>query len=163
MTKKQNIGNAGEYFISALLSAKDFVVTVTLGGNIGYDLLIENPNGKTLKLSVKTALSDKINGFILSEKCEDIKDDNLYYAFVKLNKFEKMPDYWIVPARIVAEIIKESNQRWLITPGKDDQYHKETSMRKFFIKQNEFIPDDWLETLKKYERNIEILESHLTP
>jgi len=32
---RQNVGNAGEYFISALLSAKKFVVTVTLGRNIG--------------------------------------------------------------------------------------------------------------------------------
>jgi hypothetical protein len=29
--QKQNIGNAGEYYLAARLSAEDFTVTITLG------------------------------------------------------------------------------------------------------------------------------------
>ena len=37
---KQNIGNAGEYYIAYLLSASNCIVTVTLGRAEGFDLLI---------------------------------------------------------------------------------------------------------------------------
>ena len=79
---KQNIGNAGEHYICAFLSAKNFVVTITTGRNIGYDLLAVNPNTKTffvldsknyfLKLSPGD-IKNEINHFITKKKSDLIK------------------------------------------------------------------------------------------
>ncbi|KKL80610.1 hypothetical protein LCGC14_2003060, partial [marine sediment metagenome] len=159
MTSKQNVGNAGEYYISALLSAKDFVVTVTLGRNIGYDLLVENPNGSTLKISVKTALSKKAKDFLLSNKCEKLRDPNLFYAFIRLNEFEEMPDYWIVPAEEVAEVLAYSHKKWLSTPRRNGEKHNDTTMRAFYVVENQYLPKDWIKKVEKFKSNFKILEN----
>lgn len=158
MTSKQNVGNAGEYFISALLSAKDFVVTITLGRNIGYDLLVENPNGFALKISVKTAISHKASDFLLSNKSDQLRDINLFYAFIRLNNFETMPDYWIVPAKEVAEVLTYSYKKWLSTPKRNGDKHKDTTMRAFYVVENQYVPKDWIKKVEKFKGNIKTLE-----
>jgi hypothetical protein len=52
--QKQNVGNAGEYYIAARLSALNFTVTITLGRAERYDILALHPDGKVYKISVKT-------------------------------------------------------------------------------------------------------------
>jgi len=47
---RQNIGNAGEFYVAFLLSAKNCVVTVTLGRNEGFDLMVVNPKGNMVKI-----------------------------------------------------------------------------------------------------------------
>ena len=42
--QKQNIGNAGEYYIAALLSALNFTTTLTLGRAERYDILAVAPD-----------------------------------------------------------------------------------------------------------------------
>ena len=86
---KQNIGNAGEYFVAYLLSANNCIVTVTLGRAEGFDLLIVNPKNKTLKISVKTTFY-KIKSLMMTKKVEELKTSDLFYAFVILK-----PLYWI--------------------------------------------------------------------
>ena len=66
---KQNIGNAGEYFLASYLSANNFIVTITLGRAETYDIIAVNPRGKTFKISVKSRFP-KANRFALNEKCE---------------------------------------------------------------------------------------------
>jgi hypothetical protein len=101
---KQNIGNAGEFFIAYLLSAHDCTVTVTLGRTEGFDLLVVNPKNITKKISVKTTFY-KEKSLIMSKKVESIRESDFFYALVKFNDFNKVPDYWIVPSEIVAENI----------------------------------------------------------
>ena len=42
--QKQNVGNAGEYYIAARLSVLNFVTTITLGRAEKYDKLALSPN-----------------------------------------------------------------------------------------------------------------------
>ncbi len=91
-TQKQNVGNAGEYYIASRLSAVNFITTITLGRAEKYDILALNPSGKLYKLSVKTTQLVDARDFPLSVKDEDCQSGDFYYAFEKLNKFEKEPD-----------------------------------------------------------------------
>ena len=88
--QKQNVGNAGEYFIASRLSALDYTVTITLGRAERYDILALSPKGKLIKISVKTTQLENSKRFPLSQKDEEGGSDDFYYAFVKLNNFEKL-------------------------------------------------------------------------
>lgn len=152
----QNIGNAGEYYLASVLSAKNFVVTITLGRNEKYDLIAVNPKEKTVKISVKTGIHKKIKTFVMSKKDEEI-DANLFYAFVRLNEFEGDPDFWILPSKEVSRVLKFSHQKWLKTPDKKGKKHKDDRMRIFHLQNNNWYPRYWEKELKKYYKCIEPL------
>ena len=112
-TQKQNIGNAGEYYIASRLSALDFTATITLGRAEKYDILALSPSGRLSKISVKTKHLENTNDFILSAKDEKGSTKDFYYVFVKLNEFKKEPDFWVIPEVVVEiaadEITKSPN------------------------------------------------------
>ncbi|NLV45036.1 MAG: hypothetical protein GXY07_11115 [Candidatus Hydrogenedentes bacterium] len=157
--QKQNVGNAGEYYIAARLSALDFVVTITLGRAEKYDILALNPSGKLFKLSVKTTQLDNAIEFPLSAKDEQGSTDDFYYAFVKLNKFKKEPDFWVIPSTVVCKVLADSNNAWLKTPGRCNKVHKPSTVRVLPIVVREsqvgFYPKGWgLEMSGKYYKNL---------
>lgn len=157
---KQNIGNAGEYYIASRLSAKNFITTITLGRAEKYDILAVNPAGKTIKLSVKTRFQ-KTDRFILSKKDETSKADDLYYAFVLLNEFKSPPMFWIIPSYRVNEIVSRSHADWLKKYRKDGGEHKDSPVRNLWLKLNNInrdtYPAHWENELKAYEENIDQL------
>jgi len=55
---RNNIGNAGEYYVAHILSSRNYITTITLGRAEKYDILAVAPNKKTIKIQVKT-LFDK--------------------------------------------------------------------------------------------------------
>ncbi len=77
--------------------------------------------------------------FILNKKTEDLFADNLFYAFVRLNDFEKLPDIWIVLSKVVAENVKYVHTEWLKIPRKDGGKHKDNNMRSPFISIDSII------------------------
>lgn len=155
----QNIGNSGEYYLASVLSAKNFVVTVTLGRNEVYDLLAVNPKGNAVKISVKAKNQKKENSFILGRGDENRSDDDLFYALVRLNEFKEEPDFWILPSKVVAKLLKSSHAKWLETPGRNGRRHSDSNrMRMFWVTNGPFYPKEWAEEIKKYHKNIKILE-----
>jgi len=159
--QKQNIGNAGEYYIASRLSAEDFVVTITLGRAEKYDIIAVNQKGKTYKISVKTRFLENVERFPLGEKDEKYHANDFYYAFVKLNEFKKDPDFWIIPSKEVAEILCKSHRNYLDTPGKKGQQRKDSNIRNLWLTyrqaDEEAYPKNWENILKKYYKNIKQL------
>jgi hypothetical protein len=134
-----NIGNAGEYFIASILSSKGYVTTITLGRAEAYDIIAIRPDGKTIKIQVKTAWYDN-NAFRLTSKDEIKKNTEYFYAFVTLKENKAPWDYFIVPANIVAKSVRESHQYWLSCPGLKGQKHNDTTMRLFESKPSKWCP-----------------------
>ncbi len=151
---KRNIGNAGEYYIAYLLSASNCIVTVTLGRAEGFDLLIVNPKNKTLKISVKTTFY-KTKSLMMTKKVEELKASDLFYVFVRFSDIHKLPDYWIVPSKIVAERIALSHQKWLETPKRDGTPYKDSTIRKFYLVNHKNYPPNWETILEQYLNNID--------
>jgi len=159
--QKQNVGNAGEYYVASRLSALNFVVTITLGRTEKYDILALSPNGRLIKMSIKTSQVENAKDFPLSVKDESGEANDFYYSFVRLNKFIKEPDFWIVPSKVVCPLIKKAHAKWQITPGKNNKKHGISSVRIFPIEvsmgQIIFYPSNWDEEVKKYHNNLEQL------
>lgn len=160
-TQKQNVGNAGEYYIAARLSAINFIVTITLGRAEKYDILALSPNGKLIKISVKTTQLENARDFPLSVKDESGESEDFYYAFVKLNKFKKEPDFWIIPSKIVCPLLKKSHDKWMKTPGKDNKKHGISTFRILPVEMSKsqilLYPAGWGEEVKGYHNNLEQL------
>lgn len=159
--QKQNVGNAGEYFIASRLSALDYTVTITLGRAEKYDILALSPKGKLIKISVKTTQLENSKRFPLSQKDEEGASDDFYYAFVKLNNFEKEPDSWIIPSKVVCPLLKHSNEFYLKNPGKKGQQHNDSSMRILPVEMEVSNPayPNWEKNIQQYHMNFEQLEN----
>ena len=160
--QKQNVGNAGEYYIASRLSALDYTVTITLGRAEKYDILALGPKGNLIKISVKTTQDDKAKSFTLSIKDEKGQSDDFYYAFVKLNGFKIEPDFWIIPSKILCPLIKNAHKKWEKTPGKNGKVHSlSNSMRRLPIEliggDKKYYPETWTKELKKYYKNLKQL------
>lgn len=161
MSKKvstNNVGIAGEHFIAYMLAKHDFKVGMTSGRTEGFDLFVQNPNGKNLVVSVKTTYSSKSKEIIMNKKAETLIDKNLFYAFVRLNMPEGEPEFWIVPSKIVADAMVNSDKVWMDKPKRDGSAHKEHPMRLFGLGTHRLYPDDWEEQLKYFKGNIRMLE-----
>ena len=135
-------GIAGEYFVAAELSKREFIASITLRNTKGIDILCSNSDtSKTVGIQVKTNKKNK-KDWILGKKAEEYYADNLYYVFVNLNNNETPPEFHIVPSKKVADTIKKSHEKWLTTPGRNGRIHKDTSMRKFNDNEDIFL-DRW--------------------
>lgn len=157
---KNNIGNSGEYYIASILSSKGYITTITLGRAENYDIIAIKPEGKTIKIQVKTAWYDN-HSFRLSPK--DTKKRNLdyFYAFVTLkeNKNIKDRDFYVVPAKVVSEFARKAHNKWL------KMGHKDNTVRIFKTKlpkrgKNIKIYPKWFtpELIDSFKNNIHILE-----
>lgn len=160
--EKQNVGNAGEYYIASRLSAENFVVTITLGRAEKYDILAVTPKDKTIKISVKTRYLSSIKRFPVSPKDEKDGAQDFYYAFVRLNEFKKEPDFWIIPSLRVNEILRDSSYIYFnIKTRKDGKPHNDVGIRNFWLEPRqsvkELYPDNWEEELQGYYKNIDQL------
>lgn len=155
-TNINNIWNAWEYYIAARLSAEDFITTITLGRAERYDIIAVSPTWRTVKISVKTRydIKQSPNIFRLSQKDENTSDENSFYAFVRLKKFESEPDFRIVPAPLVAELAKKSHQAWLNWK----KTRKDTTMRTFSLKKIEWYPSNREKEIEKYRGNLNLLK-----
>jgi len=131
-------GVTGEYFVAGELSRRGYIASITLRNSKGVDILASNEEAtKTVGIQVK-ANQEKTKEWLLDKKAESYFSDNLFYIFINLNKGEK-PDFFIVPSKVVANYVKESHQRWLITPGRKGQEHKDTTMRMFKDKNCKYL------------------------
>ena len=122
-----NIGNAGEYFVAGELERRGFTVGVPMSNVKDYDLLCVNNEGKQFALQVKTT-ADGRNKWILGRKNENIIADNVFYIFVHLHQLE-CPTYFIVPSKVVANIISKGHSEWLKSPSKTGEPHKDSNIR----------------------------------
>ena len=64
---KNDVGIAGEFYIAHVLAKHGFKVNVSLGRTEGFDLFVQNPQGKNLTVSVKSTYL-KVNKFLWINK-----------------------------------------------------------------------------------------------
>ena len=155
---KNDVGIAGEFYMAHILAKYGFKVNVSLGRTERFDLFVKNPSGKLLTVSVKTRYSNKVIEVPMNEKAETLTDKSLFYAFVRLNMPDGVPEFWIVPSTIVAPVIKREHEIHMTKTYKSGKPHKESTMRNFYLQGQSNYPDDWEEQLKGFKGNIDLLK-----
>lgn len=123
----QSVSLAGEFFVLAQLSLQGLIGTLTLGHTKNIDVLVSNlRTGNLFRVEVKTASKGPIKSkqfgcnyeWIMDKKHESIVDDKLFYCFVQLLGNDKMPLFFIVPSKDVADYVKKEHEYWLKLPRK---------------------------------------------
>ena len=134
MTKKISgiqSGVSGEYFVAAELSHRGYLCSITLKNTKGVDVLISNENSsKLIGVQVKTN-NGKKKTWLINKKAEELSEDNLVYVFVNLKKLDGLPEFYIVPSKVVAKQVKYGHAEWIKTFSQSGKKHKDTSMRMF--------------------------------
>jgi len=131
-------GIAGEYFVAGELSIRGFMASVTLRNNDSIDIHASKlSDGKIFAIQVKTNQNGN-RSWPLSKKAESQKSENLFYIFVSLKGLTERPEYFIVPSKHIADSMKAGHAKWLSTPGKQGQPHKDTNIRNFQDKKGQF-------------------------
>ena len=117
--EKASIGLAGEFFVLAELFRRGYQASLTFGNTKKIDIFAESPNGKTIKIQVKTTSKfpkNKIHSkWQVGRKTWEIspeEQENLYFIFVLLNEPPEAPIYHIAKAKDVIEQTKESFKKW---------------------------------------------------
>jgi len=133
-----SIGNSGEYFVAGELERHGFTAAIPMSNVKDFDILaINRKTYNQFAIQVKTTSSKK-RVWTLGPKNAELMGDNIVYIFVVLNGLD-VPEYHIVPSRIVAETITREHQEWLDTPGKNGQKHNDNSIRKFSDADNLYL------------------------
>lgn len=78
----------------------------------------------------------------MSEKHEAVTDSDLFYCFVDFEPAH--PTVHVVPATVVASVLKLDHEIWLAKPGTKGQAHNPTTMRRFRASVHGKQPD-WLD------------------
>lgn len=94
------------------------------------DILIADQGGNRLfSIQVKTrTVMGGDGGWHMHKKHETIKGDRLFYVFVDLGKPEgEAPDYYVIPANKVADVVRESHQAWERNPGRRGQQRSQNN------------------------------------
>jgi len=131
-------GIAGEYFVAAELSRRGYVASLTLRNTRGIDILASNADAtKSVGIQVK-ANQGTGKEWMLNQKVEHDIATNLVFVFVRLNDLAT-PEYYVVPRAIAARYARENHKRWLATPGRKGQQHRDSTMRKFADPENKYL------------------------
>ena len=108
-------GVSGVHFVASLLSFLKLHAVPTTRNIAGPDVLVCNDDGsRSLTLSVKTSHSAERWSGRTEKRLDHLEweigpgavgrsSHNLWYALVDLQKFEKLPDVYFVPSKVVAD------------------------------------------------------------
>lgn len=168
-TNNNSVSLAGEFAVLSQLALRGYDANMTLGRTKSVDILVSDPtNMKMYKLEVKTNYQNSRNklqiskvhgkivcGWIMNKKHEGIKDCNLFYCFVNINKQTNLFKFYIVPSKIVAKYVKDEHQNWLNEKRKEGKKVKDSEMRIFRIglKEEKYVTST--PTAEQYENNWE--------
>lgn len=126
-TSKSLVGSAGEHYVLYRLHRKGMLSAPAPRGFKDVDILVLNPD-RSVVASIQVKTSTHGQGWAMSEKHESIVLPGLYYCFVDFEPV--VPVTYVVPCRVVAEVVRKSHRSWLAIPGRRGQQHHDNPMRR---------------------------------
>jgi len=150
------VGPAGEHYVLFRLYQQGILSSLAPPGTAKVDVLVLSTDERVVAtLQVKTRTYGAVRGWHMSPKHEAIVDDRAFYAFVDL---EPVPHVrYVVPSRVVAEIVRMSHQAWLAAPGVKGQAHRDSAVRRVKPTYNPPVPGYGPEWLDQCRENWQLL------
>lgn len=128
---KQLIGAAGEHLVLSRLLSRGLLASQAPRGTRTADILV-NPldGGRPLLIQVKTRSGTGTDRkrWAMTAKNEEIVSPDIFYCFVDLEDVDN-PDVYVIPSKIVSQVIKVGHAKWLRQPGARGQKHNDSDMR----------------------------------
>jgi len=127
------LGAAGEHFVMSELLRRGYIAALAPQGVPNADIIVTDLEGQRLcSIQVKTrSKRGSDGGWHMKPKHEKIYGERLFYCFVDLGENAlDTSQIFILPSRIVADVLKETHLFWLRKPGKRGQPHKDSQVRR---------------------------------
>jgi hypothetical protein len=122
-------GAAGEHLVLSRLLSRGMLAAQAPRGARKADVLVNFLDGRSPSLiQVKSRQFGSDGGWHMSEKHESQTEEDLFFCFVNFEP--QSPTVHVVPAAVVAEVVKKDHQIWLKTPGSKGQAHNPSVMRR---------------------------------
>lgn len=150
-TNSTILGAAAEHFVMSKLLRLNLIAALAPAGVPNCDIVVTDESGNRLSAVQVKARTEKGSdgGWHMGEKHEHLVSPGLYYVFVDFGKSHlDVPRSWIVPARIVASVLKRSHEAWLSGEGKNGRKRNDSPMRRFLPDYSKFgLPEKsgWLD------------------
>jgi len=148
------LGAAGAHHVMAEVLRRGYIAALAPEGVPTVDILVTDVGGARLcSIQVKARRDiGSDGGWHLKDKHENIHSDRLFYCFVDFGKApDTCPIVYVLPSAKVAEAVFASHRKWLATPGKNGQSHKDSHVRRLlpdytrvFGPTNNPYPEGWL-------------------
>jgi len=129
------IGNAAEYYVVAELLSRRVIAALAPRNAPDFDILAtRRDTDRTVRIRVK-AKSDrytdwqwviKKDGIII----RNISNDGDFLILVNLKGECQRPDFYIVPTATVDRWLKETFDKWVAAPGKNDRPHNPANKKR---------------------------------
>ena len=126
-------GVAGEHYVLYELLRRGYIAALAPTGVPNADIVVTDIEGSRLcSIQVKTRRGVGADGgWHMSIKHEKIRGQRLFYCFVDFQASNEVrPLVYVMPSADVATSIASAYQKWLATPGKNGQPHKDGPMRR---------------------------------
>ncbi len=160
MKNKVSRGNSSQFFVAGELCRRGYSAVVTLGNTPNTDILCSNFEGtKFVHIQVKTFVPG-IKTCSVGLKSEKYFGANFFWilAGIPLPNQNNNFKYYIIPSKIMSENTINGHQKWLNTPGKKGQAHKDNAVRTVHLPPGESIIG-W--DISKYKNRWDLIEKKL--
>jgi hypothetical protein len=133
-------GNASQFFVAGELCRRGHAAVVTLGNTPNTDILCSNAEGtRFVHIQVKTYVPGKSRTCSVGTKAELVQSPNFFWVLCGIPEPSRKDSfaYYVIPAIEMAKNVRETHGKWLNTPGKKGQAHKDSTVRVVFIPPNQ--------------------------
>lgn len=134
VSNSTTLGAAGEHYVMCQLLRRGLIAALAPAGVPNSDIIVCDDIGQRLcAIQVKSRVAKGTDGgWHMKEKHERIVSPTLFYAFVDFGTdLVSPPTSYIVPSRVVADVLQRAHHLWLMTPGKHGQQRKDGALRRF--------------------------------
>jgi hypothetical protein len=106
-------GAAGEYYVAAELSRRDWLATVTIKNAPGTDVLAQRRDGSRI-VAIQTKTSSGTSWQLALKDERPPSRDNEWYVLVSLGQLFDRPRFYVMPRNIVAALVYLEHQDWML-------------------------------------------------
>lgn len=156
MSPSSLLGAAGEHYVMSQLLRRGFIAALAPVGVPTADIVVTDEIGdRACAIQVKTRRElGTDGGWHMKAKHEEIRGASLFYVFLSFpSDSSKLPDAFVIPSAVVADILRDAHRAWLARPGRGGRPHKDGEMRRLlpdYSKENLGVTHGpgWLEAYR---------------
>ncbi len=128
---KSSRGNASQFFIAGELCRRGYSAVVTLGNTPNVDILCSNQKGtRFAHIQVKTFVPGNRTCSVGVKAMRNVGPTFFWVlGGIPTPESDRPFEYYIIPSEVMAKNVSEAHERWLSTPGKKGQAHKDNTVR----------------------------------
>jgi len=132
--KSSVLGAAGEHYAMCQLLRQGLIAALAPAGVPNCDIVVTDGIGARLcAIQVKTRVAKGSDGgWHMSKKHESLSSPTLFYVFIDFGATVTAPPVsYVVPSKIVADVVRRQHVAWLAQPVKSGKPHADSEFRRF--------------------------------